>query len=96
MNSNSATVTSSLLGVRIEFNSIYCGKPLSKIQLPEKCALLGSLRNGAILPISANPTLETGDYVLAIALHPMMIPELEFVLKQGCPVYYSLIVQPIL
>lgn len=91
MNSISATATPSLVCVAIEFNSIYCGKSLSEIQLPDKCALLGCLRNGEILSTSANPPINAGDYILAVALHSMMLSELEFALKQSCPAYYSLI-----
>ena len=81
----------SLFAVRVEFNSIYCGRHLSDVKIPDKCVVLGFLRNGEVIPTSENPWVEIGDYILAMVLHPMMVPELKFVLKKACPTYYSLI-----
>lgn len=79
-----------LFGVIIPFNSSHCGLQLSTIQIPEQCALLGVLRREQIIPASEDPEIYTGDFVLAIALHPMFVPVLEFALRQSHPVYYSL------
>lgn len=54
--------TPSLLGATIEFDTIYCEKPLSTIQLPQKYAPLGCLRNGEVLSTSADPTINIGDH----------------------------------
>lgn len=88
--STKRSVDPSLFGVIIEFNSIYCGEHLANIQIPEKCVVLGCLRNEEVIPIRENPLIKIGDHILAMALHPMMVPELKFVLKKTCPVYYSL------
>ncbi|KAM3089802.1 TrkA C-terminal domain-containing protein [Phormidesmis sp. 146-35] len=83
-------VQPSLFAVKIEFNSSYCGSQLADLQIPEKCLILGCLRQDRVIPLSENPTVRLGDHILAMAFHPMMVSELEFVLKKTCPVYYSL------
>ncbi len=80
----------SLFGVLIQDNSVYCGIHLTEIQLPEKCAFLGTLREGLIIPAIDNPSIYAGDYILAIAMHPMMVPALKVTLKKIHSVYYSL------
>lgn len=52
------------------------------IQLPKLCSVLGILRKGEIIPGSKLLRVGTGDYLLAIALHPMMASELKFVLRK--------------
>ncbi|BBD65778.1 hypothetical protein NIES4072_05430 [Nostoc commune NIES-4072] len=80
----------SLFGVLIQANSVYCGIHLTEIQLPEQCAFLGILRQNQVLSTTDNPTIFVGDYILAIATHPMMIPALKVTLKKIHSVYYSL------
>ena len=84
------SIDPSSFGVKGQFNSIYCGGYLADIQIPRKCVVLGCLRNEEFIPISQNPLINIGDYILAMTLYPMMVPELEFILKKACPVYYSL------
>ncbi|NJO41865.1 MAG: potassium transporter TrkA [Cyanobacteria bacterium RU_5_0] len=84
------TIEPALFGVIIPPNSSHCGLRLSAIQIPERCALLGILRQERIIPISDNPSVYVGDVVLAIALHPMLVPALNVALKRSHPVYYSL------
>jgi hypothetical protein len=79
-----------VFSVKIQPNSSLCGIHLTAITVPEKCALLGLLRDNCIIPIGENPAIYAGDFVLAIALHPMMVPALKVVLKRTHPVYYSL------
>ncbi len=79
-----------LVGVIVPFNSSHCSLRLSTIQLPERCALLGLLRQEQIIPASENPSIFVGDIVLAIALHPMFVPALKVALKRSHSVYYSL------
>lgn len=88
--STKRSVDPSLFGVKVQFNSVYCGNYLADIQIPRKCIVLGCLSNEKFIPISQNPSIAIGDYILAMTLHPMMVPELKFVLKKTCPVYYSL------
>jgi NhaP-type Na+/H+ and K+/H+ antiporter len=76
--------------VKIQPNSSLCGIHLTAIAMPEQCALLGLLRDGLIISIKENPAIYAGDFVLAIALHPMMVPALKVTLKRTHPVYYSL------
>ncbi|QSJ14906.1 TrkA C-terminal domain-containing protein [Nostoc sp. UHCC 0702] len=80
----------SLFGVLIQPNSIYCNIHLKEIQLPEKCSFLGILREDQIIPAQENPEISSGDYILAIAKHPMMVPALKVTLKKMHSVYYSL------
>lgn len=79
-----------LFSVLIPENSIYCGIHLNTISLPERCAVLGVLRNGQVISTENNPAIAVGDYILAMALHPMMTPALKVLLKRTHPVYYSL------
>jgi TrkA-C domain len=79
-----------LFGVTIQFNSSYCGMQLSAVKIPERCELLGLLRQERLIPISEHPSISVGDVVLAIALHPMFVPALKVALKRSHPVFYSL------
>ncbi len=88
--STKRSIDPSLLEVKVSLNSIYCGKYLADIQIPRKCVVLGCLKNEEFIPISQNPLINIGDYILAMTLHPMMVPEFKFILNKACPVYYSL------
>jgi NhaP-type Na+/H+ and K+/H+ antiporter len=79
---NKKALEPSLFGVLIQVNSIYCGINLSEIQLPNKCAFLGILRESQIISVMNNPVICAGDYILAIAIHPMMVPALKVTLKK--------------
>lgn len=83
-------VEPNLFGVEIQPNSIYCGIDLNKIPLPQGCAILGILRNKQIIAIAEEPVIYVGDYILAMAMHPMMTPALKVTLKQTHRVYCSL------
>ncbi|MBN3888817.1 MAG: TrkA C-terminal domain-containing protein [Nostoc sp. JL31] len=87
---NEKALEPSLFGVLIQTNSIYCGIHLAEIQLPEKCSFLGILREAKVISATDNPTIFSGDYILAIATHPMMVPALKVTLKKIHSVYYSL------
>ncbi|MEH2227268.1 TrkA C-terminal domain-containing protein [Nostoc sp.] len=79
-----------LFGVLIQENSIYCGIHLTEIQLPDKCAFLGILRESQIIYATDNPIIFAGDYILAIATHCMMVPALKVTIKKIHSLYYSL------
>ncbi|MBD2777680.1 TrkA C-terminal domain-containing protein [Iningainema tapete] len=87
---NHKLVDPSLVSVLILPNSSYCGISLNDIKIPEKCTLMGLLREGQIIPVKDNPTIYPEDYILAIAIHPMMVPALKVTLKKTRPCYYSL------
>lgn len=87
---NKKILEPSLFGVFIEDNSVYCGIHLSDIKLPDKCIFLGVLRETQVISATDNPSIFAGDYILAIATHPMMIPALKVTLKKIHSVYYSL------
>lgn len=87
---NKKALEPSLFGVFIEDNSVYCGIDLSDIKLPDKCVFLGILRETKVISATDNPSIFAGDYILAIATHPMMIPALKVTLKKIHSVYYSL------
>ncbi len=76
--------------VWIQPNSNFCGMILADIKLPEKCVLLGILREIQVISATENPTIYPGDYILAIAIHSMIAPSLKATLKKTHPVYYSL------
>lgn len=77
------SIQPALFGVTIQFNSSHCGLQLSAIKIPERCALLGLVRQGQIIPMSENPIVFDGDFILAIALHPMFVPAFKLALKQA-------------
>ena len=54
---------------------------MTEIQLPEKCAVLGILRENQVISVEDNPTICTGDYILVMAINPMMTPTLKVILK---------------
>ncbi|MBD2415851.1 potassium transporter TrkA [Nostoc calcicola FACHB-389] len=87
---NNKALEPSLFGVLIQANSIYCGIHLTEIQLPERCAFLGILRESQVISATDNPVICAGDYILAIATHPMMVPALKVTLKKIHSLYYSL------
>ncbi|MEH2237455.1 TrkA C-terminal domain-containing protein [Nostoc sp.] len=87
---NKKALEPSLFGVLIQANSVYCGIDLTEIQLPEQCAFLGILRDDQVLSATDNPTIFAGDYILAVATDPMMVPALKVTLKKIHSVYYSL------
>ncbi|KAB8318383.1 potassium transporter TrkA [Tolypothrix campylonemoides VB511288] len=83
-------VEPNLFSVLIQSNSIHCGIYLNEIQLPEKCTVLGILRENQVISIEDNPTIYAFDYILAMAINPMMTPALKVILKKTHSVYYSL------
>jgi NhaP-type Na+/H+ and K+/H+ antiporter len=83
------TVEPSLFGVLVRTNSIYCGIHLKALSLPEQCSILGILRNRQVVPLAENPVIFRGDYILAMAHHPMRTPTLKWILNKVHPVYYS-------
>ncbi|MEH1948388.1 MAG: TrkA C-terminal domain-containing protein [Nostoc sp.] len=87
---NKKALEPSLFGVLIEDNSVYCGIHLSDLKLPDKCVFLGVLRETQVISATDNPSIFAGDYILAIATNPMMIPALKVTLKKIHSVYYSL------
>ncbi|MHC5725077.1 MAG: TrkA C-terminal domain-containing protein [Nostoc sp.] len=87
---NKKALEPSLFGVLIEANSVYCGIHLTEIQLPNQCVFLGILRESQVISATDNPAIFAGDYILAIATHPMMVPALKVTLKKIHSVYYSL------
>lgn len=89
MFSHQRFVEPSQVGVLILSNSIYCGVQLVQIDLPEKCAILGLIRAGQFIAASANPTIHSEDYILGLAIHPMMVPALKVMLKKTHSISYS-------
>lgn len=87
---NKKALEPSLFGVFIEDNSVYCGIHLNDIKLPNQCVFLGVLRETQVISATDNPSIFAGDYILAIATHPMMVPALKVTLKKIHSVYYSL------
>lgn len=87
---NKKALEPSLFGVLIQVNSVYCGIHLTEIKLPDQCVFLGILRESQVISATDNPAIFAGDYILAIATHPMMVPALKVTLKKIHSVYYSL------
>lgn len=83
-------VEPNLFGVYIQPNSVHCGICLNEISLPERSAGLGLLRDEQVISIEDKPIVFAGDFILAMAIHPMTTAALKVVLKRVHPVYYSL------
>ncbi len=90
MTDSTHPVEPKLLAILVRPNSIYCGVALAEMQLPERCTVLGVLRNQRLIAAAQNPEIYPGDYILAMALHPMLTPALKVLLQRTHPVYYSL------
>jgi Trk K+ transport system NAD-binding subunit len=78
-----------ITSVQISSCSCHCGKALTSLQLPEKCLIIGIIRQQQVILTSAEPTIWTGDYILAVALNSAFVPMLNFTLKKRHPVHYS-------
>jgi NhaP-type Na+/H+ and K+/H+ antiporter len=78
-----------LINVKIQINSLYCGLALSKLHLPEKCVLMGIIRDNKVILASAEPTICCGDELLALAFNSAHLPALKAALKKTHPIYYS-------
>lgn len=78
-----------LVGVTIQENSVYCGLDLSRIQLPENCVVVGLMRKEYLILAGNEPTIQYGDYLLALALNPALVPALKMLLRKTHPVYWS-------
>jgi Trk K+ transport system NAD-binding subunit len=87
--SNKEFIVPSQVGVLILPNSIYCGTNIIQIDLPERCALLGLIRENQLIQATSNPIVHSGDYILGIAIHPMMAPALKVTLKRTHSVSYK-------
>lgn len=85
-----SVIEPALFGVIVQMNSSHCGLQTSAIQVPEQCAILGLLRQEQIILASEDPAIFVGDVILAIALHPMLVPAFKVALKRSHPIYYSL------
>ncbi len=79
-----------LFAILIQPNSVHCGIQLGEISLPERCAVLGILRNEQVISAEVNPVISANDYILAIAIHPMMTPALKVALKKVHLIHYYL------
>ncbi len=82
-------MTLGLTSVKIPINSCHCGIALTSLQLPEKCFVLGVVRDNQLILASAEPIIWCGDYVLAIALNSALVPALKVALSKKHPVHYS-------
>lgn len=79
----------SLVGVTIQENSSYCGINLSRIQLPQDCTFVGLIRKKQLMLAGNKPTIRYGDYLLALALNPTIVPALKMILKKTHPISWS-------
>ncbi|OKH57967.1 TrkA C-terminal domain-containing protein [Scytonema sp. HK-05] len=78
-----------LTSVKITLNSCHCGMVLTTLQLPEKCLVMGIVRDNLLILASAEPIIWYGDYVLAIALSQALVPALKVALNKKHPIHYS-------
>ncbi len=79
---NKNAVVPTLFSVLMTTDSIYCGMSLAEIKLPQKCSLLGLVKEGQVITVKDNPVIHPGDCILATVTHPMMLPVLEVILKR--------------
>ncbi len=56
---------------------------MSAVQLPEQCYLLGLVRGDQLFSLSDDPEIAEQDWVIAITLNEMLLPELKVCLQQS-------------
>ncbi|MGL4618216.1 TrkA C-terminal domain-containing protein [Chroococcidiopsis sp.] len=78
-----------LVGVTVQENSSYCGVGLSCIQLPKNCVAVGLVRKEQLILAGDKPTVQYGDYILALALNPALVPALKMTLRKTHPISWS-------
>ncbi|MBE9007297.1 hypothetical protein IQ259_20050 [Fortiea sp. LEGE XX443] len=78
-----------LTSVKISINSCHCGIVISRLQLPDKCFIIGIIRNNQVISANTETLIFCEDYVLATALNPALIPALKLVLNKKHPIHYS-------
>jgi Trk K+ transport system NAD-binding subunit len=72
-----------VLTYTISLKSIYLGQVISSVELPDGCHILGIARAGNLLLPQQNPTLEEGDWLIAIALDDALSPALKLCLSRS-------------
>ncbi|MBW4559361.1 MAG: TrkA C-terminal domain-containing protein [Trichormus sp. ATA11-4-KO1] len=82
-------MASSLISANITSNSCYCGIPLNSLKLPEKCFVIGLIRDNQVILASTEPTIWYGDVILTVALSASLVPMLKLVIHKTHPVHYS-------
>lgn len=68
---------------RIQGNSQYCGMRLQNIAFPKQCECLGLVRQDQVIFIQENPEIFEHDFILVVALNPMLIPTLKVCLSKA-------------
>ncbi|MDM9381654.1 hypothetical protein QUB80_13175 [Chlorogloeopsis sp. ULAP01] len=77
-----------LISVKIWGNSCHCGKALTSLNLPNECVIIGVVRDTEVILVNAEPIICNGDYILAVALNPALVPMLKVTLNKRYPSYY--------
>ncbi|BAZ40802.1 hypothetical protein NIES4101_67630 [Calothrix sp. NIES-4101] len=78
-----------LTTVKTQVNSILCGVSVNNLQLPENCFILAIVRNDQLILANQELEIYCGDDLLTVALNSSQITELNYILKQNHPIYYS-------
>ncbi|MFQ4140884.1 hypothetical protein [Chlorogloeopsis sp. ULAP02] len=71
-----------LISVKIWGNSCHCGKALTSLNLPNECVIIGVVRDTQVILVNAEPIICNGDYILAVALNPALVPMLKVALNK--------------
>lgn len=58
------------LNCTVYFHSVYLGKMLEFIQLPDSCQFLGLVRAEKLVHLQRNPVIQDGDCLIVIAMNP--------------------------
>ncbi|MEA5451104.1 TrkA C-terminal domain-containing protein [Leptolyngbya sp. CCNP1308] len=67
---------------QVYFNSAFLGAKLSEVTLPERCFLLGLVRENQVYSLADNPEILEKDWLVAVALDEALMPELDLCLRQ--------------
>jgi Trk K+ transport system NAD-binding subunit len=72
-----------LVQIWIQPHNRNCGHNISEIYLPKQCQIMGLIRQEKIILANEDPVICNNDFVIAVAINPMFLPELKVCLEQA-------------
>jgi Trk K+ transport system NAD-binding subunit len=72
-----------LVQVWIQPHNRNCGHSISELYLPQQCKVMGLIRQEEIILANEDPVICSNDFVVAVAVNPMFLPELKVCLEQA-------------
>jgi Trk K+ transport system NAD-binding subunit len=72
-----------LVQIWIQPHNRNCGHNISELCLPQQCQVMGLIRQEKIILANEDPVICGHDFVVAVAVNPMFLPELKLCLEQA-------------